>query len=216
MRNTVRTAAAVAVLALSLAACGTSGDGSSSSAPAAVIGASQKPAIDLDTPYAKPDLVLTDSQGKKYDLVKETAGHPTLLYFGYTHCPDVCPTTMSDLAIAKSRLSKADQAALRVVFITTDPERDTPKRLAAWLGSMDTSFIGLTGDFSEIQAGARALGVDVEKPVKKKDGTVSVTHGAQVIAFSPKDNKAHAVYLQGTTSAQYAHDLPEIIKGQTP
>lgn len=224
MRTTIRrrpaaglaTVAALAALAVAgLAGCGTSSDDASDGAAAVVTG-SQKPGTVLDTPFDKPDLILTDTDGKKYDLVKETKGKPTLIYFGYTHCPDVCPTTMSDIAIAKSRLGKAQQAELRVVFITTDPARDTPRRLRSWLDAQDKTFIGLTGDFATIQAGARSVGVAMEKPEKEKDGSITSTHGAQVLAYSPKDDKAHVLYLSGTTSDQYLADLPKIIKGRTP
>jgi protein SCO1/2 len=209
------TGAVLAALALGLTACGSSSDGSSGE-PAAVITASQEAGTVVDTPFPKPDLILTDTAGKKYDLVKETKGKPTLIYFGYTHCPDVCPTTMSDIAIAKSKLSAADRAKLQVVFITTDPARDSPKRLGEWLDAQDKSFVGLTGDFTTIQAGARSVGIDVEKPVKEKDGSITSTHGAQVLAYSPKDDMAHVLYMSGTTSDQFLHDLPTIIKGKTP
>jgi protein SCO1/2 len=176
----------------------------------------QQAGVLLDTPFTKPALVLTDNHGKPFDLVKQTAGHPVLLYFGYTHCPDVCPTTMSDIALAKSKLSPADQAALRVVFISSDPTRDTPARLNAWLGAMDKSFIGLTGPFTTIQAAARTLGVGIDPPVKEKDGSITVTHGAEVLAFWPKDDKAHVLYMSGTTAAQFQHDLPKIIRSEAP
>ena len=94
-----------------------------------------RPATVLDQPFDKPDLVLTDTHGKKYDLrERRPRASPTLLYFGYTHCPDVCPLTMSNIAIAKKQLPKAEQDKLRVVFVTTDPERDTPTALGKWLG----------------------------------------------------------------------------------
>src|SRR4051812_6207497 len=109
MRTTTRAAAAaaaVATLALTLAACGGSDApaGAGIDAPLVSTDATPKAATVLDTPFDKPDMILTDTHGTKYDLVKETAGRPTLLFFGYTHCPDVCPTTMSDIAIAKSKL----------------------------------------------------------------------------------------------------------------
>lgn len=213
----LRLGAAVTVAAaVLLTGCGSSGSGGDVSNASVLTTATPKAATVLDNPFDKPDLVLTDSDGTRYDLVKETAGKPLLLYFGYTHCPDVCPTTMSDIAIAKSRLPKAEREELVVIMVTTDPARDTPARLKAWLGSMDTSFIGLTGDFAAIQAGARSVGIDVETPVKEKDGSIESTHGAQVLAYSPKDDKAHALYMSGTTADQYAADLPKIIKGQTP
>ncbi|MDX3098918.1 SCO family protein [Streptomyces sp. ME01-24h] len=221
MRTTLRaaaSAAAVAALALTLAACGGSNGAADASgaAPVVSLDATPKAATVLDTPFEKPDMVLTDTHGKTYDFAERTKGRPTLLFFGYTHCPDVCPTTMSDIAIAKSKLPAAEQEELAVVFVTTDPERDTPQRLGEWLKAQDPSFVGLTGDFSTIQAGARSLGVDVEAPVKEKDGSVTVTHGAQVIAYSPKDDKAHALYMSGTTSEEFAADLPKIIAGRTP
>jgi protein SCO1/2 len=218
MRTTFKSGAVVAAVAVfALAGCGGSGSGESTdNGAAAVISATPKAGTVLDTPFEKPDMILTDTHGKKYDLVKETEGKPTLIYFGYTHCPDVCPTTMSDIAIAKSKLSAAQQAALKVVFISTDPARDTPQRLSEWLKAMDKSFIGLTGDFTTIQAGARSVGVDGEKPVKEKDGSITSTHGAQVLAYSPKDNKAHVLYMSGTTADQFKADLPKIIKGETP
>ncbi|MDX3215059.1 SCO family protein [Streptomyces sp. ME02-6991-2B] len=220
MRTTLRaaaSAAAVAALALTLAACGGSNGAADASgaAPVVSLDATPKAATVLDTPFEKPDMVLTDTHGKTYDFAERTKGRPTLLFFGYTHCPDVCPTTMSDIAIAKSKLPAAEQEELAVVFVTTDPERDTPQRLGEWLKAQDPSFVGLTGDFSTIQAGARSLGVDVEAPVKEKDGSVTVTHGAQVIAYSPKDDKAHALYMSGTTSEEFAADLPKIIAGRT-
>jgi protein SCO1/2 len=206
--------------ALALTGCGSSSGssagGSGNADVSAVSDGSTKPGTLLDTPFTKPAVVLTDNHGKPFDLVKQTAGRPTLLFFGYTHCPDVCPTTMSDLALAKAKLSKADQAALRVVFISSDPDRDTPARLTQWLGAMDTSFIGLTGKFETIQAAARSVGVGIDKPVKEKDGSITVTHGAEVLAFWPKDDKGHVLYMSGTTAEQYAADLPKIIRSEAP
>jgi protein SCO1/2 len=219
MRTTVTLGAAAltATAALLLTACGSS-SGSSGAVDnmASVSAAAQQPGTLLDTPFAKPAVVLTDNHGKPFDLVKQTAGHPVLLYFGYTHCPDVCPTTMSDIALAKSKLSKADQDKLRVVFVSSDPVRDTPARLNTWLGAIDKSFIGLTGKFSTIQAAARSVGVGISAPVKEKDGSITVTHGAEVLAFWPKDNKAHVLYMSGVTAGQYAHDLPKIIRSEAP
>ncbi|CCB75720.1 MULTISPECIES: SCO family protein [Streptomycetaceae] len=213
-RRLVGCAALVAAAALTLSACGGSSDGNK---PVVSVSASAtKAAVTLDQPKDKPDLVLTDTHGKRYDLVKETAGKPTLLYFGYTHCPDVCPTTMADIASAKHRLPKADQDKLQVVFVTTDPERDTPKRLGEWLAPQDPAFTGLTGDFATIQAAARSLGVFIDKPVKQKDGSYSVQHGAEVFAFSPKDDKSHFLYTSGVSADQFAADLPKLIKGETP
>lgn len=214
MRTTIKIGVALAAVA-ALAGCGAAG-GDSKEPLAVVSGAASKPGTLLDAPFSKPALTLTDTHGKPYNLVKETAGRPVLLFFGYTHCPDVCPTTMSDLAIAKSRLPKADQAKLKVVFISTDPARDTPQRLGEWLAAQDKDFIGLTGDFTAIQAAAKSVGIGIDKPVKEKDGSITVTHGAEVLAFWPKDDKGHVLYMSGTTADEFTADLPKVIRSEAP
>lgn len=213
------TAAALAVAAaFSLAACGTDDSGSSSKSPVTDVSAQAKTqaATVLDTPFTKPDFVLTDTHGKKFDFRERTKGKPTLIYFGYTHCPDVCPLTMGNIAVAKKALPKADRDRLQVVFVTTDPARDTPTELGKWLKSQDPSFIGLTGDFPTIQAGARSIGIGISPTTKEKDGTIVSMHGAQVIAFSPKTDKGYLLYGEDATVQDYTKDLPRIVKGENP
>lgn len=217
-KKTVLTAAALtAVAALTLSACGNGDDDASK--PVADVSAQPKTqaATVLDKPFEKPNLVLKDTKGKTYDFREETKGKPTLIYFGYTHCPDVCPLTMSNIAIARKALPKADQDKLQVVFVTTDPERDTSAELAKWLPSAgDPSFVGLTGDFATIQAGALQVGIGIDPATKEKDGTVVSMHGAQVIAFSPKTDGGYVLYGEDTTADDYTKDLPKLIKGETP
>lgn len=206
---------AVAALCLTAAACA-GGQPSSGERPAAATSPSSSDgAIRLDLPLPKPALTLTDDEGRPFDFVARTAGRPVLLYFGYTHCPDVCPTTMADIANAVKTLPEADAERLRVVFVTTDPKRDTSKRLNEWLAAFDARFTGLTGDFDAVQKAARSVGVAVEKPVEGADGDITATHGAQVLAFSPADGKAHLIYTSGTPSQRYTADLPKIVKGET-
>jgi len=213
--------AGAATLALALTACGGDGAGGGGTEHGSVSDASgarhKKGGTVLDQPFDKPDLRLTDAHGEKYDLRDETKGKPTLLYFGYTHCPDICPLTMSNIAVAKARLPKDEQRKLRVVFVTTDPKRDTPKQLRTWLRSQDPSFAGLTGDFKKIQAGARSVGVSILPSRKKKNGDIVSTHGSQLLAFSPKDDKAHVVYTEGNTKPGILRrELPKIIEGGNP
>ncbi|MEU3841581.1 SCO family protein [Streptomyces sp. NPDC028635] len=216
--KTFAAAALLAAAALTLTACG-GGDGSDSSSPVSVVSeesGSGKAGTVLDQPFEKPDLVLTDTHGKTYDLRKETAGRPTLIYFGYTHCPDVCPLTMSNIAVAKKQLPKAEQDKLRVVFVTTDPGRDTPAELGKWLNGIDSQFIGLTGSFATIQAGARTLGISIEPTTKDKNGKLVSVHGTQVFAFSPKTDRGYLYYGEDTTVDDYTKDLPKIVKGENP
>ncbi|MEV7795330.1 SCO family protein [Streptomyces sp. NPDC087512] len=214
-KKTFAAAALLAAATLTLSACGS---GSDSDKPVTMVSedTTRKAATVLDKPFEKPDLVLTDTQGKKYDLREQTAGKPTLIYFGYTHCPDVCPLTMNNLAVAKKQLSQAEQDALRVVFVTTDPERDTPAALGSWLKGIDPKIVGLTGEFDTIQAGARTLGISIDPPSKDKDGNVVSMHGTQVIAFSPKTDAGYVLYGEDATVEDYTKDLPKIVKGEKP
>ncbi|WRZ91919.1 SCO family protein [Streptomyces sp. NBC_01007] len=215
-KKTYAMAALFAAAALTLSACGGGDDSNKPVADVSAEAGSGKAATVLDNPFEKPDLVLTDTTGKKYDLRARTKGRPTLVYFGYTHCPDVCPLTMNNLAVAKKQLPKAEQDKLRVVFVTTDPARDTPAALGTWLKGIDSDFIGLTGDFATIQAGARSLGITIEPTTKDKNGKVVSVHGTQVIAFSPKTDAGYVLYGEGATVGDYTKDLPKIAEGKTP
>ncbi|MEU6702390.1 SCO family protein [Streptomyces wuyuanensis] len=220
MRYKTVTAAALAVAAaLSLSACGPDGAADNADGSVAEVSAQpgEKAATVLDRPFEKPNLVLTDTAGKPYDLRERTKGKPTLIYFGYTHCPDVCPLTMSNIAVARKQLPKADQDKLQVVFVTTDPQRDTAAELAKWLPAAgDPSFVGLTGDFPTIQAGARQLGIGIEPSTTDKNGKVVSMHGTQVVAFSPKTDRGYVLYGEDTTPDDFTKDLPKIVKGENP
>jgi protein SCO1 len=218
----------LAVVALTAAAvlAGVAGCGSSSAAGASsVSGGSGAPVviddspsslfdgIELGHPLAKPAITLTDTDGQPYNLVQRTSGKLTLLYFGYTHCPDVCPTTMADLAATLRELTAAQRAKITVVFVTTDPNRDTPAVLKAWLGQFNSSFVGLTGAFTVIQKAAASVGIAIQAPVALPGGGYTVTHGAEVLAFNT-DDKAHIVYSGGETVPQYVHDIPLLLAGR--
>lgn len=216
-KKTFAAAALLAAASLTLSACGSGNNDSGD--PVAVVSeesGAEKAATVLDKPFEKPDLVLTDTRGKEYDFRAETAGRPTLIYFGYTHCPDVCPLTMNNLAVAKKQLPQEQQDELRIVFVTTDPERDTPAALGTWLKGIDSQVVGLTGDFDTIQAGARTLGITIDPPRKDDNGKTVSDHGTQVIAFSPETDGGYVLYGEDATVEDYTKDLPKIIKGEKP
>ncbi|MGW0337196.1 SCO family protein [Streptomyces sp. NPDC003011] len=215
-KKTFAAAALIAAATLTLSACGSGDDGGSPVSVVSEEAGSDKAVTVLDQPFEKPDLVLTDTRGKKYDLRAETAGKPTLVYFGYTHCPDVCPLTMNNIAVAKKQLPASEQDRLRVVFVTTDPERDTPAELGKWLKGIDAEFVGLTGDFPTVQAGARTLGISIDPTSKDKNGKLVSMHGTQVVAFSPKTDAGYLLYGEDATVDDYTKDLPKIIKGEKP
>ena len=216
-KKTFAAAALLAVASLTLSAGG-SGSGDSGD-PIAVVSeeaGAQKAGTVLDNPFEKPDLVLTDTNGEEYDLREQTAGRPTLIYFGYTHCPDVCPLTMNNLAVAKKQLPREQQDELRIVFVTTDPERDTSAALGKWLKGIDSQVVGLTGDFDTIQAGARTLGISIDPPRKDDNGKTVSDHGTQVVAFSPKTDGGYVLYGEDATVEDYTKDLPKLVKGENP
>ncbi|MCQ4211598.1 MULTISPECIES: SCO family protein [Streptomyces] len=206
----------VTAATFALSACGSGDDSGKPVAEVSEETGSQKAATVLDKPFEKPDLVLTDTHGKKFDLRAQTAGKPTLIYFGYTNCPDVCPLTMSNIAVAKKALPKAEQDKLQVVFVTTDPDRDTPAVLGKWLKAQDPDFIGLTGDFATIQGSARKLGISIEPTQKDKKGKLVSMHGTQVIAFSPKTDGGYVLYGEDATVDDYTKDLPKLVRGAKP
>lgn len=212
----VTLAALVAAAALTLTACGGEPAKNGQVTQISENQAKAGSATVLDRPFDKPDVVLTDTTGKPWNLREQTKGKPTLIYFGYTHCPDVCPLTMSNIAVAKKALPQADQDKLQVVFITTDPARDTPESLGSWLKGLDPAFTGLTGDFATIQAAARSLGIGIEAATTDAAGNVVSMHGAQVIAFSPKTDEGYLLYGESTTVDDYTKDLPKIVKGENP
>jgi protein SCO1/2 len=211
-------ALASAVAALLLAGCGGSASGSQSpstghehgSAPAVVQGADDTYAgLDLAEPYRRPTFTLTDTDGAAYDFRQQTARRPTLLYFGYTQCPDVCPTTLADIAVALRGMDPAVAQRVQVVFVTTDPKTDTPAVLGEYLRRFDadlpTRFVGLTGDQATIDQAQLSAGV----PLAEDDGRM---HSSLLLLYG-SDDAAHVAFDAGNTSRDIAHDLGIVAAG---
>lgn len=211
------------VLASVLAALGClTGCGSGASAdagPAAVnlddlSGAPGVRGVSLSPVVRMPAVTLTDTAGAPFALPARTAGKLALVFFGYTNCPDVCPTTVADLAAALTRIPAADRSRVMVLFVTTDPTRDTGPVLHRWLNQFDGSFIGLTGPAPAVARLAAATGVTFSTPAPQADGSITVTHGSQVTAVSP-DGTARVGYQAGADVADYAHDIPLLLAGES-
>jgi protein SCO1 len=166
----------------------------------------------LPGPIPKPDLVLTDALGRPFDLRRETDGYLTLVFFGYTWCPDICPVHMANLAAVLKTFRPTVRERIRVVFVTTDPDRDTPERLRTWLAHFDPTFIGLTGDTASINGAQRALYLPLPQ-IGEPDSTGAylVGHAAAIMAFTP-DNQARAMYPFGIRQADWANDLPKLLE----
>jgi protein SCO1 len=138
----------------------------------------------LPEPRALPDVELVDTHGSRFDL-DAFRGRFTLLYFGFTQCPDVCPITLKVLADARAKLNeRAPQAVPQVVFVSVDPQRDTPAAIAEYLGHFDASFVGATGSDARVAPLVAALGVTVEKHHHEGDH-YNVTHNDTVYVIGP-------------------------------
>ncbi|SNQ48215.1 conserved exported hypothetical protein [Frankia canadensis] len=207
-----------------IAGCGAGGSSASPGGGAAggsavvrlddVAGASGVRGVRLDPPVRLPAITLTDTAGRPWTLPAATDGRLTLLFFGYTSCPDICPTTVADLAAALSLLTPAQRARVHVVVATTDPIRDTGPVLRHWLDQFDSSFVGLTGPADAITRLAGAAGVTFSTPTTAADGGIIVPHSSQVTAIGP-DGVARVGYQAGTDVADYAHDLPLLLAGHS-
>ncbi len=161
-------------------------------------------------PLPKPKFVLTDTSGRPFDFAVATKGYVTLLFFGYTYCPDQCPRHMANLSAALKKLPPGIADRVKLVFVTTDPARDTPQVLRRWLDIFDRRFIGLTGTEPAIAAIQRTTGVPVATRSEPANGNYAVTHANFVLAYS-KDDLAHVIYPGGVSKDDWVHDLPLLI-----
>ncbi len=187
---------------LAIAGCGISAESGGSAYRGAMLGKA----------VPRPSFTLTDTHGQPFDFRAQTDDTVTLLFFGYLSCPDVCPVHLSNIATVMRGLPYEVTGKIRVVFVTTDPARDTPEKLHAWLAGFDPSFVGLRGTPEQIKAIEKM--VDVAPAVAAAPdsaGAYEVGHAAQVLAFT-RDDSAHVVYPFGTRQADWAHDLPLLAK----
>jgi protein SCO1 len=175
-----------------------------SDVPATVEGPEDRYAgLDLAEPYRRPSFTLTDTTGAAFDFKAATAGRPTLLFFGYTNCPDVCPTTMADVAVALRGLDASLVEDLQVVFVTTDPAADSPEVLGEYLGRFDADlpvrFIGLTGDQEAIDQAQLSTGVPLAEDAGRLHSSLLLLYGT--------DDQAHVAFDAGNTARDIAADL---------
>jgi protein SCO1/2 len=171
--------------------------------------------IVLPKPYQAADLALTATDGSTYRLVSDTRKPLTLVFFGYTHCPDICQVVMADVASALTRLDDAERAEVGMLFVTTDPARDDAATLRAYLDRFDPSFEGVTGPLPRIVSAGESLGVAVEKGEKLPSGGYEVSHGTQVVGVLP-DGTAPLVWTQGTSPSQIADDIHVVLAEGVP
>lgn len=177
-------------------------------------------AVVMATGVPKPAVTLTDTSGRSYDLARATAGKVTLIYFGYTHCPDLCPINMALTASALRDLPASDRRHIAVVFITTDPTRDTRQVIRAWLDRFNPDFVGLTGSVAAIHHAE----VEVQMPLSYVDPPPTgrsasatergqdyqVVHAGYTLIYAP-DGRANLTVDDTARPDQYATTLSHVL-----
>lgn len=162
-------------------------------------------------PLAKPTFILNDTSGAPFDFQETTRGRVTLLFFGYTNCPDQCPMHMANIGAALKKLPADVAEQVKLVFVTTDPARDTPADMRRWLDIFDKRFVGLTGTEAALEAVQRAAGVPPAQKTEARGGNYFVAHSNFVLAYT-RDNLAHVIYPGGVSKDDWMHDLPLLVK----
>jgi protein SCO1/2 len=155
------------------------------------------------------DFRLTDQNGKTRTLA-DFRGKAVVIFFGYTQCPDFCPTTLSELAAAMKELG-ADAGRVQVLFVTVDPERDTREVLAHYVPAFDPSFLGLYGDAAATAEVAKEFKIIYQKQPGREPGSYTLDHSAGTYIFDP-EGRLRVYETYGPGPDVYAHDLREVLK----
>ncbi|HEY5627956.1 MAG TPA: SCO family protein [Candidatus Limnocylindrales bacterium] len=155
-------------------------------------------------PRPAPALQLTDQDGKPFDLAA-LRGTPVFVYFGYTHCPDVCPTTLADL---RDAIQVANLPA-KVVFVTVDPGRDTPPKMKEYVNAYSAGFIGLTGTAQQIATAAAAWGVRYQPGPVDSLGNYPMSHTTEVYLVDPSGTLRNHIFF-GAQSGLIAELLRKV------
>jgi protein SCO1/2 len=164
-----------------------------------------------------PNVTLTDTSGRPWNLAQHGQGEVTVVYFGYTNCPDACPTDMAALGKAVGELTAAQQQRVQIVFVTVDPRRDKPAVIRRWLDRFDKrvpAFVGLTGSARRLTEAANELGLQFRISTSSK-GLEQVEHSSQMTAFGPS-GQANLAWLDPPVPSGIAHDIGLLLSGVSP
>jgi protein SCO1/2 len=154
-------------------------------------------------------LELTGHDGKPRTLA-DFKGKAVVLFFGYTHCPDICPTTLADAAAAMKALG-ADAARVQVLFVTVDPERDTAEVLSKYVPAFHPAFLGLRGDAAATQRAAKEFKIFYEKRAGGAPGAYTVDHSGQSYLFDPQ-GRLRLVIRHDRIAQDLAADLRQLLQ----
>jgi protein SCO1/2 len=164
--------------------------------------------IVMEDPEPAAPLVLTDASGARFDLAA-ARGSVILVYFGYTHCPDVCPTTLGDWARARRALG--DEAPrVRFVFVSVDPQRDTPAVAQAYAWQFDSSFVGLTGSEAELESLKNAWHIAAYPEGDPRTRDYAVAHPAHTYVVD-REGRLRVLYEPGVRGEELAEDIRKLL-----
>ncbi|WP_203335761.1 SCO family protein [Nocardioides limicola] len=197
MRDRLRLLVASIVVVL-VAAC------SGTTSPTVLVGDDGFHGTLLDDTYPAPDTALVDTDGAPFSLAADLEAPVSLVFFGYTQCPDICQNVMSALASAQVRLPAEHRDDVQLVFVTTDPERDDPQTLRGYLDRYAPGIVGLTGEQDVITVTARQLAVHAER-VDSDTQAYEIDHTASVIALT--GGEGVLVWSHTTSAAEFAEDV---------
>jgi protein SCO1 len=198
----------ILVLSLGLLACDKLGGSAQPSAASAGSAAAAFRGVDITgADYARA-LSMPDINGQPRTLA-EFKGKVTVVFFGYTQCPDVCPATMAELAQAKKSLG-ADGTKLQGVFVSVDPERDTPEILKSYMASFDPSFVALRGSLTQTQTAAKDFKVYFAKVPGKVEGSYTIDHTAGAYIIDAK-GKPRLFVRYGSGAEALAADIKALL-----
>ncbi len=165
----------------------------------------------FDPPRAAPNFSLRGSDGADFKL-SGYRGKVVALGFGYTYCPDVCPTTLLELAQARKKLG-ADARDFQVIYVTVDPERDSAARLKTYLSAFDDSFLGATGTSEQLAAVRKAYGISVAKKTVEGNPSAYLVHHSSFVYFIDRAGRLRAMLPFGGRSVDdIAHDIRALLK----
>jgi protein SCO1 len=167
-------------------------------------GAPQFKAVDITGAEYAQDLDLPDTDGRQRHIA-DFKGKVTVVFFGFTQCPDVCPTTLLELSEVRKALGPAGER-VQGIFVTVDPERDTPEVLKAYVGNFGTDFVALRGDAEQTKAAAKRFKVFYAKVPGKTEGSYTMDHTAGSYIFDAR-GKVRLFTRYGTGAEALKHDL---------
>ena len=200
-------------LAVALLATGCGSNGAADPGPAAVVhdsAAGPLAGAEVTPAFPLPAATLTSDAGAAVALDQALDAPVTVFFFGYTRCPDVCPLVMADLTLALARLPDDLRDDVQVAFVTSDPARDTPAALRAYLDRFDPGFAGFTGELETIAEVAGTMGVAVADGRRLPSGGYEVAHGAQLVGYV--HDEGVVVWTEGVAVDDLTADLATLVE----